>query len=56
MIKSQELLDNLKMNCVSIEMLQLSIDGFTDFLMLKRKPMAKEIKGCYFFVVTKSEK
>ncbi|MDP1950249.1 MAG: DUF262 domain-containing protein [Nitrosomonas sp.] len=44
----QELFDNLKMNCVPIEILQMSIDGYTNFLMLRRKLMAAKIKEYYF--------
>lgn len=43
-----ELLDNLKMNCVPIELIQMSIENYNDFLMLRRKLMANKIKEYYF--------
>ncbi len=45
---AQELLENLKMNCVPPEILQMSIDNYNDFLTLRRKLMAKKIKEYYF--------
>jgi len=44
----QQLLDNLKMNCVPIEIQQMSIDDYNDFLTLRRKLMATKIKEYYF--------
>ena len=43
----QQLLDNLKMNCVPKEIQQMSIDDFNDFLTLRRKLMATKIKEYY---------
>ncbi len=44
----QQLLDNLKMNCVPGEIMQMSIDDYNDFLTLRRKLMATKIKEYYF--------
>lgn len=43
----QQLLDNLKMNCVPIEIQQMSIDNYNDFLTIRRKLMAIKIKEYY---------
>ena len=43
----QHLLDNLKMNCVPIEIQQMSIDNYNDFLTIRRKLMAIKIKEYY---------
>lgn len=43
----QQLLDNLKMNCVPMEIQQMSIDDYHDFLTLRRKLMATKIKEYY---------
>jgi hypothetical protein len=43
----QELLDNLKMNAVPTEMMQMSIDDYNDFLIIRRKLMATKIKEYY---------
>lgn len=43
----QELLDNLKMNCVPAEIIQMSIDDYQDFLTVRRKLMAQKIKEYY---------
>jgi hypothetical protein len=43
----QELLDNLKMNCVPTEIMEMSIDDYQDFLHLRRKLMAHKIKEYY---------
>ncbi|MBK7365587.1 MAG: DUF262 domain-containing protein [Nitrosomonas sp.] len=43
----QHLLDNLKMNCVPIEIQQMSIDNYNDFLTKRRKLMANKIKEYY---------
>lgn len=43
----QELLDNLKMNSVPTEIMQMSIDDYSDFLILRRKLMATKIKEYY---------
>lgn len=44
----QELFNNLKMNCVPTEIMQMSIDDYNDFLILRRKLMALKIKEYYF--------
>jgi hypothetical protein len=44
----QGLLDNLKMNCVPIEIMQMSIEDYSEFLSLRRKLMATKIKEYYF--------
>lgn len=44
----QELLENLKMNCVPPEIMQMNIDNYIDFLILRRKLMATKIKEYYF--------
>jgi hypothetical protein len=44
----QELTDNLKMNCVPIEIRQMSIDDYPEFLNLRRKLIATKIKDYYF--------
>ena len=43
----QELLDNLKMNCVPTEIMEMSIDDYQEFLHLRRKLMAQKIKEYY---------
>jgi hypothetical protein len=43
----QELLDNLKMNCVPAEIMEMTIDNYQDFLTLRRKLMAQKIKEYY---------
>ncbi len=43
----QQLLENLKMNCVPIEIQKMSIDDYNDFLILRRKLMATKIKEYY---------
>ncbi|HMQ49749.1 MAG TPA: DUF262 domain-containing protein [Saprospiraceae bacterium] len=43
----QQLLDNLKMNCVPTEIQQMGIDDYNDFLILRRKLMAIKIKEYY---------
>ncbi len=45
---AQELLDNLKMNCVPQELMEMSIENYQDFLNLRRKLMAKKMKDYYF--------
>lgn len=43
----QELLENLKMNCVPVEIQQMSVADYDDFLALRRKLMALKIKVYY---------
>jgi hypothetical protein len=47
LLNDQQLLDNLKMNCVPTEIQQMSIEDYNDFLTLRRKLMAKKIKEYY---------
>ncbi|MDP1766709.1 MAG: DUF262 domain-containing protein [Methylotenera sp.] len=44
----QELLNNLKMNSVPTEIMQMSVDNYYEFLVLRRKLMAEKIKEYYF--------
>ncbi|MFA5781234.1 MAG: DUF262 domain-containing protein [Bacteroidales bacterium] len=44
----QEILANLKMNCVPTEIMQMNIDDYLDFLTLRRRLMANKIKEYYF--------
>lgn len=44
----QELLDNLKANCVPEEIMTMTIDNYNDFLVMRRKLMAQKIKEYYF--------
>lgn len=43
----QQLLDNLRMNCVPPEIQHMSIDDYNEFLILRRKLMATKIKEYY---------
>jgi hypothetical protein len=43
----QELLENLRMNCIPVEITQMKIDNFTEFLSLRRKLIASKIKEYY---------
>ena len=43
----QDLLDNLKMNCVPTEIMDMQISDYQDFLTLRRKLMAQKIKAYY---------
>jgi len=43
----QQLLENLKMNCVPIEIQEMNIEDYNDFLNLRRKLMATKIKEYY---------
>jgi hypothetical protein len=44
----QDILSNLKMNCIPTEIMQMDIDEYQNFLMLRRKLMANKIKEYYF--------
>src|SRR5690554_714522 len=44
----QELLDNLRMNCIPTEIMEMDINEYQDFLTLRRKLMSKKIKEYYF--------
>lgn len=43
-----ELLENLKINCVPVEIMEMEIDDYSEFLTLRRKLMAHKIKDYYF--------
>ena len=43
----QELLDNLQMNAVPIDIMQMSVSDYNDFLTVRRKLMATKIKEYY---------
>jgi hypothetical protein len=43
----QQLLENLKMNCVPVEIQNMNIEDYNDFLNLRRKLMATKIKEYY---------
>lgn len=43
----EQLFDNLRMNCVPIEILEMEIDDYSEFLNLRRKLMASKIKEYY---------
>ena len=48
-ISSQnELLENLRANCVPTEIMDMDIDDYSEFLILRRKLMAQKIKQYYF--------
>ncbi|MCK9411805.1 MAG: DUF262 domain-containing protein [Prolixibacteraceae bacterium] len=44
----QELNDNLEVNCVPLEIMEMDINNYFDFLTLRRKLMATKIKEYYF--------
>ncbi len=43
----EQLYDNLKMNCVPIDILEMNIDDYNEFLTQRRKLMAQKIKEYY---------
>jgi len=43
-----KLLDNLKMNCIPVELMEMTISNYQDFLSLRRKLMSTKIKEYYF--------
>jgi hypothetical protein len=43
-----ELLENLRANCVPTEIMTMDIDDYAEFLILRRKLMAQKIKQYYF--------
>jgi hypothetical protein len=43
-----ELITNLKANCVPLEIMDMGIDDYQEFLVLRRKLMAQKIKEYYF--------
>jgi len=44
----EELLDNLKMNCVPAEILDMTIDNYQEFLTTRRRLMSNKMKDYYF--------
>lgn len=46
----RELLDNLEKNCVPAEIMQMSIQDYNLFLIMRRKLMANKIKDYYFLL------
>ncbi len=44
----EQLLENLKMNCVPNEIMNMGIDDYSEFLNMRRKLMAQKIKDYYF--------
>lgn len=44
----QELLENLKMNCILVELVRMTISDYQDFLSLRRRLMATKMKNYYF--------
>jgi len=44
---SEQMLENLRMNCVPEEIQNMGIDDYQDFLVLRRKLMASKIKDYY---------
>ncbi len=44
----QELLDNLRMNCIPTEIMEMDINEYQDFLTLRRKLMSNQMKEYYF--------
>ena len=44
----QELLVNLKQNCVPKEIMEMTIDDYQDFLKQRRKLMANKMRNYYY--------
>ncbi len=44
----EDILGNLKMNCVPAEIMQMSVDDYFEFLTMRRKQMALKIRDYYF--------
>ena len=44
----QELIENLKMNCIPTEIIQMNIDDYNEFLTLRRKLMSQKMKEYYY--------
>ena len=42
-----DLLENLKMNCVPVDIFEMSIENFNDFLIIRRQLIANKIKEYY---------
>ena len=45
---NQELMENLKANCVPLEITQMSVEDYPEFLTLRRKLMAAKMRDYYF--------
>ncbi len=45
---SEEMMENLQANCVPAEIIDMTIDDYPDFLILRRRLMANKIKNYYF--------
>ena len=45
---NQELLENLAANCVPKEIIEMSVEDYPEFLILRRKLMARKIRDYYF--------
>lgn len=44
----EELVANLKANCVPVEIMEMNLENYQDFLVMRRKLMAQKIKDYYF--------
>jgi hypothetical protein len=44
----EELLANLKANCIPTEIMTMGLEDYQDFLVMRRKLMAQKIKDFYF--------
>jgi len=44
----EDLIQNLRMNCVPIEIMDMTIDDYPEFLVMRRKLMAAKIRDYYF--------
>lgn len=44
----QELLDNLRMNCIPTELMDMTIEDYPTFLTMRRKLMSDQMKAYYF--------
>jgi hypothetical protein len=44
----EELVGNLKANCVPVEIMDMNLEDYQEFLILRRKLMAQKIKEYYF--------
>ncbi len=45
---SDELLENLKANCIPAEIMEMDVDDYPEFLDMRRKLMAKKMRDYYF--------
>lgn len=44
----EELLENLKANCIPPEIMEMDVSNYVDFLILRRRLMAEKMKNYYF--------